>query len=403
MNITFRLEYNAAKDSNQLKPIFIRCTQNRKHKRIHTGVSISAEHWNKQKQQVRKSHPQHQAYNQLIQTQLKQVLDTYHQLMISQKELNLLTLSEALQGGEQQDFFEFALNTKLKEIKSRNKLGTYRRYETVLHKFKAFTAGSLPIQHINYSLLKQYEHHLITHHKNTRDTVSANLSVIRTILNEAIRYDLYKGRNPFDYFKLSYTDNTKEKLTLEELQRFIHAPIPSIPSLQLARDFFYACFLAEGTRAGDMIAMKKEYIQHGFLVFAQQKTGTKMKIPVAPELMDIFNRYTADGEYIFPLLNKETVVNEIIIGNKLAYINKFIKEVCKYAGILKKVSSHVARHTYTDLALHVSGGNIYQVQQSLGHRSVKTTEIYSRNRVNDTKQSLLPGIIKMIEGEEIRT
>jgi integrase len=398
MNITFRLEYNPAKDFKQSKPIFIRCTQNRKHKRIHTGVSVTAAHWNKQKQQVRKTHPQYQVYNQLIQTQLKQVLDTYHQLMSTHKELNLHTLTEALQGNEEQDFFEFAYNTKLNEIKSRNKLGTYRRYETALNKFQVFTSGKLPIQQINYSLLKQYENHLITHHKNTRDTVSANLSVIRTIINEAIKYDLYKGRNPFDLLKLKYTDNTKEKLTLDELQRFIHAPIPATPSLQLARDFFYACFLAEGTRAGDMIGMKKEYLQQGCLVFAQQKTGAKMIIPVVPELMDIFNRHqTAEGLYIFPFLNKETIVNEIIIGNKLAYINKYIKEVCKYAGILKKVSSHVARHTYTDIALQVSGGNIYQVQQSLGHSSVKTTEIYSRNRVNYNKQSMLPDIIKLIE------
>jgi hypothetical protein len=42
--------------------------------------------------------------------------------------------------------------------------------------------------------------------------------------------------------------------------------------------------------------------------------------------MDIFNRHqTAEGLYIFPFLNKETIVNEIIIGNKLAYINKYIK------------------------------------------------------------------------------
>jgi len=398
MNITFRLEYNPAKDLKQSKPVFIRCTQNRKHKRIHTGVSVSSVYWNKQKQQVRKTHPQYQVYNLLIQTQLKQVLETYHHLMSTHKELNLQTLTEALQGKEQEDFFVFAFSTKMQEIKSRNKMGTYRRYETALHKFQVFTTGKLPIQQINYSLLKQYENHLIIHLNNSRDTVSANLSVIRTIINEAIRYDLYKGRNPFDLFKLTYTDNTKEKLTLDEIHRFIHAPIPAIPSLLLARDFFYACFLAEGTRAGDMIGMKKEYLQQGCLVFAQQKTGAKMMIPVVPELMEIFNRHhSTEGVYIFPFLNKEAVVNEIIIGNKLAYINKFIKEVCKYAGILKKVSSHVARHTYTDIALQVSGGNIYQVQQSLGHSSVKTTEIYSRNRVNYTKQSMLPDIIKLIE------
>jgi site-specific recombinase XerD len=86
-----------------------------------------------------------------------------------------------------------------------------------------------------------------------------------------------------------------------------------------------------------------------------------------------------------------------VIGSKLAYINKYIKEVCKYAGILKKVSSHVARHTYTDIALQVSGGNIYQVQQSLGHRSVRTTEIYSRNRVNQQKNSIMMDIVGMME------
>jgi hypothetical protein len=267
MNITFRLEYNPAKDSKQSKPIFIRCTLDRKHKRIHTGISVKATDWNKQKQQVKKSHPQYQVYNQIIQTQLKKVLETYNQLMTTNKELNLHALTETFEKlVEQQNFFVFAFNTKLKEIKSRNKLGTYKRYETALHKFQVFTSGKLPIQEVTYSLLKQYENHLISHHKNSRDTVSANLSVIRTVINEAIKHDLYKGRNPFDLLKLKYTDNTKEKLTLDELQRFIHAPIPNIPSVQIAKDFFYACFLAEGTRAGDMIGMKKENIDFEFTI-----------------------------------------------------------------------------------------------------------------------------------------
>jgi hypothetical protein len=162
MNITFRLEYNPAKDSKQLKPIFIRCTQDRKHKRIHTGISVTSVHWNKQKQQVRKSHPQYQVYNQLIQTQFKHVLETYHKLMITHKALNLETLTETLeQIVEQEDFFVFAFNTKLNEIKSRNKLGTYRRYATALHKFQVFSSGKLLIQEVTYSLLKKYENHLI--------------------------------------------------------------------------------------------------------------------------------------------------------------------------------------------------------------------------------------------------
>lgn len=400
MKITFGLEASPIKGLKHQYAIYIRCTQHRKHRRINTSITISSEHWNKQKKEVRKSHPLHRQYNQLIQTHYRKVLEAYNQLLCKGEDVYLQNLTEALQGLTQENFFDFANRTKIEEFKASKKLGTLKKYEVVLGKLKVFAGEKLLLQQVNYELLKQFEHYLINTLSNARNTVSANLRIIRTILNEAIRYDLYRGRNPFDLLKLKYTDNTKEKLTLDELQRFIHAPLPATPSLQLARDFFYACFLAEGTRAGDMIGMKKEYLQHGFLVFAQQKTGAQMMIAVVPELMDIFNRYlTADGDYIFPFLNKETVVNEIIIGNKLAYINKFIKEVCKYAGILKKVSTHVARHTYTDLALHVSGGNIYQVQQSLGHRSVKTTEIYSRNRVNGVQSSLLPRIIKMIEGK----
>jgi integrase len=219
----------------------------------------------------------------------------------------------------------------------------------------------------------------------------------RAIINEAIRHDVYKCRNPFSQLQLKYEDKSKEKLTAAELNRLMNNPIPEIHSVQLARDFFIACFLAEGTRGGDIIAMKKDSIINNCLVFKQQKTGTPMVIPIIPELMKIFEKYMGKGVYIFPMLNDEKVVNEIIVGNKLAYINKFLKELAKYCGIFKNLSSHVARHTFTDLALEASNGNIYEVQKSLGHTSVKTTEIYSRNRVNYEKASLLPDILSKIK------
>ena len=120
-----------------------------------------------------------------------------------------------------------------------------------------------------------------------------------------------------------------------------------------------------------------------------------MIIPITESLDNIFKKYDSQ-HYLFPLLSKEKVVNEFTINSKLTYINKYLKEVAKYCGIFKNLSTHVARHTYTDLALEVSNGNIYQVQQSLGDSSVKTTEIYSRNRLNYDKQSLLPNIMTLI-------
>ena len=48
----------------------------------------------------------------------------------------------------------------------------------------------------------------------------------------------------------------------------------------------------------------------------------------------------------------------------------------KMANIDKKVSFHTARHTNATLLLY-NGANITTVQKLLGHKSVRTTEIYS--------------------------
>ncbi|MFT3908268.1 MAG: site-specific integrase [Ferruginibacter sp.] len=396
MNITFSFELNASKNSGKEGSILIRCTQNRKHRRVSTGISVLPKFWDKVHHKIRNSHPLANEYNPIILEKLKKITAEYSKLLADNVEVTIDDLVRNYNSEPITNFFDFAYKIKMAEIKSTNKVGTYRRYDTVLSKFKTFTGQKLNLNGVNYQLLKKYEAYLITELNNSRNTVSANFSAIRAIINEAIRHGIYKGRNPFDQLQLRYTDNTKEKLTVQELYRLIHNPIPPIYSLQLARDFFHACFLAEGTRGGDMIAMKKENIINNCLVFSQQKTGTKMIIPIAQELMTIFKKYVGSGKYIFPMLNNEEMVNEITIGNKLAYINKYLKELAKYSGILKKLSTHVARHTYTDLALEINNGNIYNVQQSLGHSSIKTTELYSRNRVNYNKVSILPEIIEYI-------
>jgi integrase len=396
MTVTFNLELSKSKTSTTEGSVLIRVTKDRKSKRIGTGITIPIKSWDKIHQHVKKNHSLAGEYNSVLQEMMKKVVAAYSRILQEADEFSLDDIVAAVNNTPNENFYDFAFRTKMAEIKSTNKIGTYRRYEAVLNKFKDFTGNNLNINRVNYELLKKYEVHLINNLKNSRNTVSSNFSVIRAIINEAIRHDVYKSRNPFSQLQLKYDDKSKEKLTAAELNRLMNNPIPEIYSIQLARDFFMACFLAEGTRGGDMIAMKKEYIINNCLCFSQQKTGSKMVITIVPELMDIFNKYMGTGKYIFPFLNDEKVVNEIIIGNKLAYINKFLKELAKYCGIFKNLSSHVARHSYTDLALEASNGNIYQVQKSLGHSSVKTTEIYSRNRVNYNKKSLLPDILKSI-------
>lgn len=57
-------------------------------------------------------------------------------------------------------------------------------------------------------------------------------------------------------------------------------------------------------------------------------------------------------------------------------IERIIKRIAKSAGIHKKVTPHVLRHTFATTVLR-NGGDIRFIQQILGHSSVATTQIYT--------------------------
>lgn len=397
MNISITPELNNRKDSAGDQVIQIRCTKDRVHRRISTGLSVHEKFWDKAKHRIKKQHPFADEYNRIIIEKLRKITKVYVELLEQHDAVALDDLVREFSTERLMSFFQFAEDTKLKEIQVRKKMGTYRRYTTALQKFKDFCGTNLSLSKVNYSLLKKYEHYLLEDLGNSRDTVSSNLSVLRAIINEAIRHDLYPGRNPFDQISLKYTDNTKQKLTADELSQFMKTPLPEdIPSLLLARDFFMACFLAEGCRGGDMITMRRDNLNNGCLDYIQHKTGKRMVVGVDPYLQTIIEKYRSESEYLFPLLRSTDKVNEVVINSRLTYVNKYLKEVCKYAGIFKKITTHCARHTFTDLALNVTNGNIYEVQNLLGHNSVRTTEIYTRNRVNHKKPEVINSIMQII-------
>jgi hypothetical protein len=68
----------------------------------------------------------------------------------------------------------------------------------------------------------------------------------------------------------------------------------------------------------------------------------------------------------------------------IVYYNILLKKVAQLCGIDKKVSSHLARHTFATLTL-TKGVSIESVSKMLGHTNISTTQIYAR--VTDKKVS----------------
>jgi len=66
-------------------------------------------------------------------------------------------------------------------------------------------------------------------------------------------------------------------------------------------------------------------------------------------------------------------------------VNAYLKELADICDIITRLTFHVARHTFASTVTLENGAPIESVSKMLGHRSVKTTQIYAR--VNDRKFS----------------
>jgi integrase len=79
----------------------------------------------------------------------------------------------------------------------------------------------------------------------------------------------------------------------------------------------------------------------------------------------------------------------------LVRYNIFLKEVAQSCGITKKITSHLARHTFATLTL-TKGVSIESVSKMLGHTNINTTQIYAKitNKKIDNEMNLLAGNIK---------
>jgi site-specific recombinase XerD len=137
--------------------------------------------------------------------------------------------------------------------------------------------------------------------------------------------------------------------------------------------FLFSCFC--GLRISDIYAITWGQItQDGEqmrLQLSMQKTKDPLYLPISAQAQKYLPQrgIAAAEEKIFHLPRKEGC-------------NYHIGRWAQAAGITKKVSFHVARHTFATTVTLTNGVPIESVSKMLGHRSLKTTQIYAKI-VND--------------------
>ncbi len=102
-----------------------------------------------------------------------------------------------------------------------------------------------------------------------------------------------------------------------------------------------------------------------YIRFRQKKTKGSETLPISKQAFDILGERGKPEEAIFEDLKYS------------AWNNLKLREWVMKAGITKHITFHCARHTYATLQLNL-GTDIYTVSKMLGHRHLKTTEVYAK-------------------------
>jgi len=174
-------------------------------------------------------------------------------------------------------------------------------------------------------------------------------------------------------------DRTIDFLTIEEVREIINTA--SGESLTQKRDKAILILLfSSGLRISELTGLDRDQVNLKKREFSVIGKGSKIRIVfISEEARDIIQKYLEERTDIDSALFIRIVKNPGEHSNLRLTprsIQRMIKKYTVKAGILKKVTPHVLRHSFATNLLQ-NGADIRSVQALLGHSSISTTQIYT--------------------------
>jgi integrase len=362
--------------------------------------------WDRAKERVTKGSGNWERINAYLDGEKEKINKTVLNLELMNIPLSVDSFRNAyLKPNGNKEFEEYFL----REVESRRHLmagDTYRGYKALINKVSKYRPG-ISLSDINYKFLTGFENYMMKPVSekglgNVASTVAKSMTLLRALLNMAIKNkDLLKESYPFKDYTIKHVDamlTTRDYLEPEDLLKVEQQLSPENISkynshqIQAIKRFLFGCYT--GLRFADVNKLNwKQHIHtkwiinpatnvtslRSYIYLEMNKTSNPVLIPLIDKALEIM------GD------KKEGNVFEKISNQK---INKHLKALNDKAGLNKKLSFHVSRHSFATICF------LYGIpekvgQKLLGHKNRKFTEIYthlSSNRLFYEMDKLNRGI-----------
>jgi len=176
-------------------------------------------------------------------------------------------------------------------------------------------------------------------------------------------------------------------LTEEEQRALLAQPNPRYPTGERNR-LLMKLMLDTGLRLAEATALEWKHVDLGIarLLVEQGKGARDRVLWLGDSLIEALEQWRARQAVVCQM---PAHVFTTLKGHQLKhrYVQEMVRRYAKRAGIGKRVSPHVLRHSLaTDL--YRQTGNIRLVQKALGHSDLSTTMIYTHVYDSEVKAAL---------------
>ena len=263
-----------------------------------------------------------------------------------------------------------------KKLANKRKSSNHDNWVSSLKYLDTFTNGSLKFAELNTVVLEDFKDYLLTTKSNRSDktTLSQNSAVsyfnkVKATLKQAytdgiLQQDLNAKVKP-----IKEAETRREFLTIKELTELAKSPCKSKLTKQAA--LFSAL---TGLRFSDIQKMywnELEFIEGEgyFIKYHQQKTKGVEMLPISEQAYNFTNGLQNPND-----MPQDT---KVFAGMEYSNIRYHFSKWIASTSITKKITFHNLRHTFSVLQL-ANGTDIYTLSKMLGHKNLKTTQIYAK-------------------------
>ena len=236
--------------------------------------------------------------------------------------------------------------------------GTVRRE---MYAFRPFTQyiGNPDLVDISIEDIEGYVHHRLNRKKRKPATVSIEIRILKTAFNQFIKWGFVRV-NPAKDISLPNQNQIKVRfLRKEEVGALLRViPIGGFKDLIIA-------YLHTGARRSELLHPNFTWESVDFelnRIYLFGKANRGRYVPMNETLKAILVRRKDSG-------------NEVPFDFKPDFVSHKLAKFYKLAGI-KKANVHTLRKTFGSLLIQSGQADLYTVSKLLGHSSIKTTERY---------------------------